>query len=141
MSRGETPDARAVSAQLQDQPDRIRAFEEQFVRTAAEAGYDQAACFALRLAMEEAVRNAFRHGHRNLPGQPVQVDYDVTPSTVTIRVRDQGPGFNPDALPDPTAPENLTRPTGRGVMLIRAYMTDVSYNEQGNEVTLRYDKP
>lgn len=141
MSRGDTSPARAVSAQLPDEPDRIRAFEEQFVRAAADAGYEQAACFALRLAMEEAIRNAFRHGHRDLPDEPVEVEYQVTPATVMIRVRDRGPGFDPSDLPDPTAPENLTRPTGRGVMLIRAYMTEVSYNAAGNEVTMRFEKP
>ena len=141
MSRGDTSPARAVSAQLPDEPERIRAFEEQFVRAAAAAGYDQASCFALRLAMEEAIRNAFRHGHRNLPGEPVDVTYEVSPGQVTIRVRDRGPGFDPSDLPDPTAPENLAQPTGRGVMLIRAYMSEVSYNPKGNEVTMRFVKP
>lgn len=141
MSRGDTDPARSVSAQLSDVPDEIRDFEDRFVEAADRAGYEQASCFALRLAMEEATRNAFRHGHADLPDEPIDVAYDITPEVVTITVRDHGPGFDPTELPDPTAPENLARPHGRGVMLIRAYMTDVRFNDTGNEVTMTYRKP
>jgi anti-sigma regulatory factor (Ser/Thr protein kinase) len=51
-------------------------------------------------------------------------------------IRDEGPGFNPFVLPDPTAPENLDKLSGRGLLLIRTFMDDVSYNETGNQITL-----
>ena len=53
-----------------------------------------------------------------------------------VSIRDEGDGFDPSKLPDPTDPENLDRPCGRGVMLMRAFMDDVRYNATGNEVTL-----
>jgi serine/threonine-protein kinase RsbW len=53
-----------------------------------------------------------------------------------VEIRDEGPGFDPDGLPDPLAPQNLERPGGRGVFLIRQYMTWVQFNETGNAVTL-----
>ncbi|MFW6033153.1 MAG: ATP-binding protein, partial [Phycisphaeraceae bacterium] len=66
----------------------------------------------------------------------VTIDSEVSGETIRIAICDEGCGFQPDDLPDPTAPENLTRPHGRGVMLMRAYMTDVSFNEAGNCVTM-----
>ena len=51
-------------------------------------------------------------------------------------IRDEGPGFDPRELPDPTDPTNLERPSGRGLLLMRTFMDDVSYNDDGNQVTL-----
>ena len=140
MADGTPEQACEVAAQLTNEPARVLAFQEEFVRKADELGYGQAACFALRLAMEEGVRNALVHGHRDLPDTPVDVRYRITPETVEITIRDQGPGFDPDSLPDPTAPENLVNPSGRGVMLMRAYMTSVSFNETGNQITMVYER-
>ena len=83
---------------------------------AADAGLKDAAIFAVRLAIEEA----------------------ITKGKIQITVEDQGPGFVPEKLPDPTLMENLSKPFGRGVMLMKAYMTEVLYNTQGNRVTMRY---
>ena len=66
----------------------------------------------------------------------VQVEFTLNDESIMIQVEDQGPGFSPDELPDPTAEENLPRPNGRGVMLMRAYMTEVDFNERGNRVIL-----
>ncbi|RMH23692.1 MAG: ATP-binding protein [Planctomycetota bacterium] len=106
---------------------------------AADAGHGESAAFALRLALEEAVRNAFEHGCRDCPGRAVVVGWDVSPARVVIRVEDPGPGFDPAGVPDPTADENLERPCGRGLLLMRAYMSSVEFNERGNAVTMVYD--
>lgn len=104
--------------------------------------YPEPSRFAVRLALEEALSNAFRHGHSALPPRaPVHVEYRIGPADLTIRVADQGPGFNPDAIPDPTLDENLERPGGRGIMLMRAYMTRVDFDPPGNTVTLYYRRP
>jgi len=104
--------------------------------------YPKASVFAVRLAIEEAVSNAFRHGHRGLDdGLTVHVEYDVSPSSVRIEVEDQGPGYDPEAVPDPTLEENIERPSGRGLMLIRAYMSEVRHNQAGNRLIMRYDRP
>jgi anti-sigma regulatory factor (Ser/Thr protein kinase) len=54
----------------------------------------------------------------------------------TITIRDEGPGFDPSSLPDPTDPENIGKISGRGLLLIRTFMDDVRFNETGNEITL-----
>ncbi|MBS0205424.1 MAG: response regulator [Planctomycetes bacterium] len=113
-------------------------------------------------AFEEALLNALYHGNlevssdlkevdhaafyklveerRNLSpwrDRRVHVSVRLSPDEIEVAIRDEGPGFDPTKLPDPTDPENLDRPCGRGVMLMRAFMDDVVYNSQGNEVTLR----
>lgn len=115
---------------------------ERFVREAGEAGYSEASCFAVRLALEEAVVNAFRHGHKDLDASiPVEVSYAVGPASIEISITDAGPGFDPASVPDPTAPENITKTSGRGLLLIRSYMTEVRHNDTGNRIEMRYDKP
>ncbi len=91
--------------------------------------------FSIRLALEEGVVNAIKHGHGGDTSKPVRVGFAVLPHEVQIQIEDQGNGFNPDDLPDPLADENLERCCGRGVFLIRAYATWVRYNERGNCVT------
>jgi serine/threonine-protein kinase RsbW len=103
-------------------------------------GYDEASRFALRLAMDEAFANAIKHGNCNEPQRKVQVEYDVTPELITISICDEGCGFNPLSVPDPTLDENIERPHGRGVMLMKAYMTTVSHNEKGNCVVMTKDR-
>ncbi|MEL6497206.1 MAG: ATP-binding protein [Planctomycetota bacterium] len=120
----------------------ISGLGERFVRAAGEAGYSEASCFAVRLALEEAVINAFRHGHRDLDESvPVQVRYSIGPASIAISIEDAGPGFNPSEVPDPTAPENITKTSGRGLLLIRSYMSEVRHNDRGNRIEMRYDKP
>ncbi len=98
-------------------------------------GYPQRARFALRLALEEALNNAIQHGNAGDPTKQVRIEYTVEHDRTVITVCDDGPGFRPETLPDPTCEENLQRPGGRGVMLIKAYMTSVSFNKRGNCIT------
>ena len=113
-------------------------------------------------AFEEALLNALYHGNLEVSSDLKEIDhaafYDLveqrrasspwrerrirvlvrlTTEEIEVAIRDEGPGFDPSKLPDPTDPENLDRPCGRGVMLMRAFMDDVSYNDRGNEVRLR----
>lgn len=92
--------------------------------------------FSVRLAVEEALVNAFKHGHHNLPGKAVTVRFRIAPDEVLVEVEDQGPGFDPAQVPDPLAAENLERGSGRGLFLMRSYMSLLSYNERGNRVSL-----
>lgn len=109
---------------------------EKVVSEAHEQGYTDTACFAIRLALDEALANAIRHGNGGDPTKSVAVEYTIDNDAFTITICDQGPGFHPDDVPDPTLDENLERPCGRGVMLMRAYMSDISYNASGNCVTM-----
>ncbi|MDA1053468.1 MAG: response regulator [Planctomycetota bacterium] len=112
-------------------------------------------------ALAEALANAIDHGNLELDSKlreedmmtyraqgiervnqepyrhrKVHVTARLKPGEATFIVRDEGPGFNPGQLPDPTDPENLLKPSGRGVMLIRTFMDHVSFNETGNEITM-----
>jgi CheY-like chemotaxis protein len=113
-------------------------------------------------AFEEALLNALYHGNLEVSSDLKEVDHTafyklveerrtsspwqdrrihvtvkLTSQEVEVAIRDEGPGFDPAKLPDPTDPENLDRPCGRGVMLMRAFMDEVTYNDQGNEVVLK----
>jgi serine/threonine-protein kinase RsbW len=92
--------------------------------------------FGVRLALEEAIVNAIKHGNGLDPNKSVHVECEVDDNRVRIVVRDEGPGFDPRSVPDPTDLENLDKPSGRGLMLMRAFMTRIEYNATGNEVTL-----
>lgn len=120
----------------------IDSIQDRVVNAADEHGYSSSAQFALRLAMEEAIVNAFKHGHRDLPPETqVHVEFEVSPSRIFFMVEDQGPGFTPESVPDPTLDENLERPSGRGLVLMRAYMTRVEYNDRGNRVEMELHRP
>jgi serine/threonine-protein kinase RsbW len=92
---------------------------------------------AVRLALREALVNAVRHGNQGDPGKQVRVQYRITPEEVHVEVEDEGPGFDPAAVPDPTSAERLEKPGGGGLLLMRHYLSSVQYNERGNAVLLR----
>jgi serine/threonine-protein kinase RsbW len=100
------------------------------------AGFSERERFCVRLALEEAIMNAIRHGHRYDHRKKVQVRYRVTPECLLAEIEDEGPGFNPCAVPDPREPAFLEREGGRGLLLMRSYMTWVRYNERGTCVTM-----
>jgi serine/threonine-protein kinase RsbW len=92
--------------------------------------------FAIQLAVEEAIVNAIKHGNRFDQNKMVFIHCWLSRELFRIEIADEGEGFDPDALPDPTSPERLEEPTGRGVMLMRTFMNRVTYNAKGNVVTL-----
>jgi serine/threonine-protein kinase RsbW len=79
-------------------------------------------------ALREALANAVRHGNQQDPARSVRVAYVVENSTVTITVEDEGEGFDPRDIPDPTDPENLLRPNGRGIFYMRQFMNHVEFS-------------
>lgn len=101
-------------------------------------GYDRASAFAVRLALEEALTNAVRHGNKEDPARRVTVQCEISEREAVIDVQDEGEGFDPQSIPDPTAAENLDIPAGRGLMLMRSFMADVTIHPPGNRVTMRY---
>jgi len=92
--------------------------------------------FSIKLALEEALVNAIKHGNQYDRNKKVEIAYQVTSERFTIRITDEGDGFDPADVPDPTAVENLERPCGRGLMLMRHYMSEIDYNELGNSVVM-----
>ena len=106
----------------------------------AQHGYGREALFAVRLALEETLVNAIRHGNRHVPDGTVDFRWSVDADEARFDVRDQGEGFDPDAVPDPTEDDNLEIPSGRGIMLMKAYMSEVEYRDPGNHLALVYRK-
>jgi serine/threonine-protein kinase RsbW len=96
------------------------------------AGYSEHDMFSIKLALEEALVNAIKHGNQMDRNKKVHVVYHVRPDRFDIKITDEGHGFDPDDVPDPTAVENLERPCGRGLMLMRHYMTEVAFSGRGN---------
>jgi CheY-like chemotaxis protein len=124
-------------------------------------GMDETARMQLGVALHEGLLNAMYHGNLEISSdlresgetaflaaaeqrrrcwphreRRVHVKATMTPSEVVFVIRDEGPGFNPDAIPDPTAPANLSKASGRGILLMRTFVDDMHYNATGNELTL-----
>ena len=114
----------------------MRSAQEAVLEAVVRAGYGEHDRFAIQLALEEALANAIHHGNQNDPTRQVIIEFAVNDETVSISVTDEGPGFTPETLPDPTTDENVQKPYGRGVMLMRVYMSEVRYNPTGNRVSM-----
>ena len=102
----------------------------------AASGFTEMDIFSIKLALEEAIVNAIKHGNQMDRTKTVRVAYRVEPHRFDIMIVDEGPGFDPEDVPDPTAPENLERPCGRGLLLMRHYMSDIRYLGTGNTVVM-----
>lgn len=89
-----------------------------------------------RVGVTEALANAVLYGNRCDPSKSVRVDVSLCPSRVVLRVVDEGHGFDPESVPDPTLPANLQQSGGRGIFLLRELMDEVEFNARGNEVRL-----
>jgi serine/threonine-protein kinase RsbW len=116
-------EARRVQSEIEQVLHQVSAFSEREI-------------FAIKLAVEEALVNAIKHGNQMDPDKSVRVAYTLRPDRFDVRITDEGPGFNPDEVPDPTAPENLERPCGRGLLLIRYYMTAVTFQDDGRTIAM-----
>jgi serine/threonine-protein kinase RsbW len=110
--------------------------EAVIVGEAQACGFCEDTLFAVKLAMEEAMTNAVKHGNRGDSSKRITVRYAVTNEKLVVIVADEGNGFAPERVPDPTTPDRLPLPNGRGIMLMRAYMDDVCYRHNGTEVYL-----
>ena len=96
--------------------------------------------FALELVLEEVLTNAVKHGNDSDPSKKVHFDCKLNRSKVYVRVEDEGPGFDPHSLPDPREPVNQMVVSGRGVLLITHFATNVVWNERGNVVEIEKDR-
>ncbi len=99
-------------------------------------GWSREDIFAIHLALEEGLMNAIKHGNGSDANKRVFLRCNLSAERIWIEIRDEGVGFDPAVLPDPTDAENLHTASGRGVMLMRAYMSSVEFNESGNCVTM-----
>ena len=91
------------------------------------SGITEDAAFGIDMAVREAVTNAVVHGNRQDENKTVEVTLKSSPDAVEISVHDQGAGFNPEAVPDPTAEENILKASGRGIFFMRSFMDEVDW--------------
>jgi serine/threonine-protein kinase RsbW len=105
---------------------------------ASEAGLDEDQRFHIAMAVREAAINAVLHGNGYDPSRQIDVSLENTGTALVFVIADQGQGFDPDQLPDPLAPENLLRGTGRGIFLMRSLMDEIHFRQlhPGTELTL-----
>jgi len=105
------------------------------------SGISEEAAFGIDLAVREAVTNAVLHGNRQDETKTVDVTLKSSPDAVEISVHDQGAGFNPDEVPDPTAAENILKSSGRGIFFMRTFMDEVDWSiRPGGGTTVRMVK-
>lgn len=113
-----------------------KTIEDQIIAEVETNGYDEDSIFALRLSLEEALANAIRHGNQGNSHKSIHIAYHITKEFVEIDIADEGDGFSPNRVPDPTSADKLEIPSGRGILLMRAYMDIVEFNDKGNGVHL-----
>ena len=117
-----------------DSTDAVRPLLDEILNTLMNNGWENKLVFGIHLSMEEALVNAVKHGNKYDPAKKVHVRVGVSSNLFRSEITDEGDGFDPAKLPDPTDPEYLDKPNGRGVMLMRNFMTKVVYNPKGNAV-------
>ena len=101
-----------------------------------EMEFDEESREQVNLAVIEAGTNAIKHGNQNDPNKTAYFQFGVYPDKITIKVRDEGKGFEIEQVDDPLDPENLLRTNGRGIFLIQACMDEIEFNEIGNEISM-----
>ncbi len=95
-------------------------------------GFDQEAAYWVNMSVRESSINAMRHGNGLDPEKKVAILFLVGTDELLIRITDQGRGFDPQSIPDPLAPENLLKPSGRGIFYIRSFMDQVDFQQTDN---------
>ncbi len=124
--------------EIESDPNNLITVEEFINYFAKDLGLDDDKLSALLLAITEATTNAIIHANKSDKTKLVQITAKVIEGKLYITIKDQGPGFQPEEVPDPTDPENLLKDSGRGLYLMRVYMDDLRYNitPEGTETTL-----
>lgn len=112
------------------------AVRDRILACAMKAGFDESSRFGIQLAFDEAIANAIVHGNERRANAVIRITYRISPQAIQLSIADEGNGFDPSSVPDPTEDENLEVPAGRGLFLMQAYMTHVEYNQEGNVVTM-----
>jgi serine/threonine-protein kinase RsbW len=126
----------ATEVVIPSDPDVARRLQEEIEQALQAVQFAERDIFCIKLALEEALVNAIKHGNQADRNKNVHVRYAVSSDRFDVHIRDEGPGFDPEDVPDPLDVENLERPCGRGLLLMRHYMTDVTFHAPGNCVSM-----
>jgi len=124
--------------EIESDPNKIIIVEEFVNYFAKDLKVDDEKIPGLILAVTEATTNAIIHANKRDISKLVQVSAYLKDGTLVVKVKDQGHGFDPGKIPDPTSPENLLKDSGRGIFLMRIYMDEIKYNvtPSGTELLL-----
>jgi serine/threonine-protein kinase RsbW len=127
-----------VSYRLESTLESVNKAEEMADQIAAQAGWDEDTRGGISMAVREAMINAILHGNAYDPAKRVNLTFEQNGQELIVTVTDEGKGFVPDEVPDPLAPENLLKQSGRGIFLMRAFMDEVRFRKlnPGTEITL-----
>jgi len=125
---------------IPNDPDLGRRILDQVIQQLEQHSWPNEDIFSVHLAMDEALVNAMKHGNRFDPAKKVHIDCQISKDRVRIEIADEGPGFNPEAVPDCRCEERLEVPSGRGLLLMRSFMCRVEYLERGNRVLLEKNR-
>ncbi len=125
--------------EVESNPNNLIIVEEFVNYFAIDLGLDEEKINGLLLAVTEATTNAIIHGNKNNSLKLVRINVTVENSILTIKIKDEGNGFDPSIVPDPTNPENLLKDSGRGLYLMRVYMDsmDINVTPEGTETILK----
>jgi serine/threonine-protein kinase RsbW len=129
-----------VSYTLDSTLETVNNAEEQAGRMAAEAGFGDEEVMKISMAVREAAVNAVLHGNAYDPNKKVTLDFERTPEDLVIVIKDQGKGLDASKIPDPLAPENLLKTSGRGIFLIRSFMDVVEIHPSSSGTELKMIK-
>ncbi|HEY6907034.1 MAG TPA: ATP-binding protein [Ignavibacteriaceae bacterium] len=124
--------------EIESDPNNLITVEEFINYFAKDLGLDDDKLSALLLAVTEATTNAIIHANKSDKSKLVQITAKVNDGKLYVTIKDEGQGFQPEEVPDPTNPENLLKDSGRGLYLMRVYMDDLRYNitPEGTETIL-----
>jgi serine/threonine-protein kinase RsbW len=130
--------ATRISYTLESSLESVNKAEQAARDLAAKVGFDEEEVDRISMAVREATVNAVLHGNQYDPKKRVTIAFEATPENLSVAVRDEGNGLDPEGIPDPLAPENLLKQSGRGIFLIRAFMDEVRFRQMnpGTEITL-----
>ncbi len=125
--------------EIESNPNNLITVEEFVNYFALDLGLDEEKINGLLLAVTEATTNAIIHGNKNNSLKLVRIFVNVEDHILTIKIKDEGQGFDPSRVPDPTDPENLLKDSGRGLYLMRVYMDEMKINvtPEGTETILK----
>lgn len=124
--------------EINSDPNKLPLVEEFLEEISAGAKIEKAQLNNLLLAVNEAISNAMIHGNKASLDKKVSVKVEIDESSLRVYIKDEGKGFNPEEIPDPTSPENIFRDSGRGLYIMKSCMDEVSYNftAEGTELVL-----
>jgi len=116
----------------------LRIVENAIDELSAEIGIKQDCYGKIMVSVMEAVNNGILHGNKSVPEKFVEVVFTLQKEKLVVSVEDEGTGFNPKGIPDPTSPENIENISGRGVFLMSKLADSIDFNEKGNKVTMSF---